>query len=88
MEDSKQLARSSGSVGANYIEANDSLGEKDKLMKLRICKKEAKETNYWLRLIQTDGNREVEILKEKLIVESKELVLILATILSKLEAAR
>jgi len=43
-EDIKQLVRSSGSVAANYIEANEKLGEKDFLMKLRICKKEAKET--------------------------------------------
>lgn len=50
-EDGKQLIRSSGSVGANYIEANDSIGENDKLMRIRICKKEAKESKFWLRLI-------------------------------------
>ncbi len=50
-EDTKQLVRSSGSVGANYIEANESLGKKDFLMKSRISRKEAKESNYWLRLI-------------------------------------
>ncbi len=50
-EDGKQLIRSSGSVGANYIEANEALGKKDFLMKIRICRKEAKESAYWLRLI-------------------------------------
>lgn len=45
-EDIKQLVRSSGSVAANYIEANEKLGEKDFLLKLRICKKEVKETIY------------------------------------------
>ena len=50
-EDIKQVVRSSGSVAANYIEANEKLGEKDLIMKLRICKKEAKETILWLRLI-------------------------------------
>jgi four helix bundle protein len=40
----KQVARSSGSVAANYIEVNENLGTKDKLMKVRICKKEAKES--------------------------------------------
>ncbi len=50
-EDGKQLIRSSGSVGANYIEANEALGKKDFLMRVRICRKEAKESAYWLRLI-------------------------------------
>ena len=50
-EDGKQLIRSSGSVGANYIEANEALGKKDFLMRIRICRKEAKESAYWLRLI-------------------------------------
>ncbi len=50
-ENSKQLVRSSGSVGANYIEANGSLSKKDFLMRIKICRKEAKESAYWLRLI-------------------------------------
>ncbi len=50
-EDGKQLIRSSGSVGANYIEANEALGKKDFLMRIRICRKEAKESAYWFRLI-------------------------------------
>ena len=47
----KQLIRSSSSIGANYIEANDSLGKKDFFMHIRICRKEAKETEYWLQLV-------------------------------------
>ena len=43
IEDIKQLVRSSGSVGANYIEANESLSKKDFLMRIKICRKEAKE---------------------------------------------
>lgn len=46
-----QLIRSSGSTGANYIEANEALGKKDFMMKIKICRKEAKESAYWLRLI-------------------------------------
>ena len=49
VEDIRQLVRSSGSIGANYIEANESLGKKDFLMKIRICRKEAKESIYWLK---------------------------------------
>ena len=43
IEDGKQLIRSSGSVGANYIEANEKLGDKDLLFRLKISRKEAKE---------------------------------------------
>ncbi len=50
-EYSSQVVRSSGSVGANYIEANESLSKKDFLMRIKICRKEAKESAYWLRLI-------------------------------------
>lgn len=46
-----QLIKSSGSVGANYIEANESLGKKDFLMRIRISRKETKESAYWLRLL-------------------------------------
>jgi len=43
VEDSRQLIRSSGSVGANYIEANESLSKKDFVLRIKICRKEAKE---------------------------------------------
>jgi len=52
-EDAKQLVRSSGSIGANYIEGNEKLGEKDFKFRLKISRKEAKETIYWLNLIST-----------------------------------
>ena len=48
----KQLVRSAGSVGANYIEANESLSKKDFMMRVKICRKEAKETAYWLKLTE------------------------------------
>jgi len=45
-EDIKQVVWSSGSVGANYIEANESLEKKDFRMRIRISRKESKETGY------------------------------------------
>ncbi|MDM7998666.1 MAG: four helix bundle protein [Dehalococcoidia bacterium] len=51
----KQLMRSCTSVGANYIEANESLGKKDFLMRIKICRKEAKESGYWLKPIEALG---------------------------------
>jgi four helix bundle protein len=47
----KQVVRSSASIGANYIEANEALSKRDFRMHVKICRKEAKETAYWLRLL-------------------------------------
>ncbi len=84
IEDGKQVVRSSGSVGANYIEANESLGDKDKLMRLRISRKECKETRFWLNCIKGANsfpdNHEIVIL----IGESEELLKILSSIIDKL----
>jgi four helix bundle protein len=71
-EDIKQVTRSSGSIAANYIEANEKLGEKDFLMKLRICKKETKETLLWLRLFDIEIER-LEQFRSNLIEEATEL---------------
>ena len=46
IEDSKQLTRSSGSIGANYIEANESWSKKDFQMRIKICRKESKESIF------------------------------------------
>ena len=66
-EYNKQLIRSSSSIGANYIEANESFSEKDYFMRVKICRKEAKETIYWLRLLvlsQADLARSHELIDE------------------------
>ncbi len=83
IEDGKQLIRSSGSVGANYIEANESLGKKDFIMRIKICRKEAKESRYWLRLLETP--EELESDRDYLIKESIELTNIFGSILRKCE---
>lgn len=46
-----QLMRAGTSVGANYSEANGASSKKDFKNKIFICKKESKETKYWLRLL-------------------------------------
>lgn len=74
IEDSKQLVRSSGSVAANYIEANESLSKKDFVMRIKICRKEAKETILWLRLLNADA---------ELVNECTELMKIFGAILEK-----
>jgi four helix bundle protein len=50
-EDVRQLVRASGSVAANWIEADEALSKKDFLMRVKICRKEAKESRLFLRLI-------------------------------------
>jgi len=81
IEDVKQVVRSSGSVGANYIEANESLSKKYFLVRIRISRKEAKETAYWLRLLDTRGSSGLEQERQNLFTESKELMRIFATIM-------
>ena len=82
IEDGKQLVRSSGSVGANYIEANEKLGDKDLLFRLKIARKEAKESKFWLQLLN-DLNPDQKTLSESLLFEVEELKKILSSIITK-----
>ena len=82
IEDGKQLIRSSGSVGANYIEANEKLGDKDLSFRLKIARKEAKESKYWIRLLE-DLNSNLKEESNLLFIEAEELRKILSTIISK-----
>jgi four helix bundle protein len=77
-----QVIRSSGSVGANYIEANESLSRKDFFNRIKICRKEAKESRYWLKLISS-VNSNVENKMNSLIQESTELMNIFGAIVRK-----
>lgn len=77
-----QVIRSAGSIGANYREANDALGKKDFLHRLRIARKEAKETIYWLELI-AGANQNKESVIQLLIKEAVELRNILSSIINK-----
>ena len=85
IEDSKQLIRASGSIGANYIEANEALSKKDFILRIKICRKEAKEARYWLRLIDTNNDPELEQKRKDLIREATELMNIFGAILRKSE---
>jgi four helix bundle protein len=82
----KQLMRSCTSVGANYIEANESLGKKDFLMRIRICRKEAKESGYWLKLLEPVG-ADLRDEHQALLQESTELTKIFGSIVSRSDGA-
>ena len=83
IDDCKQLIRSSGSVGANYIEANEALSKEDFIMRIKICRKEAKESRYWIRLIDCPGKIELEEERRNLEQEAQELMNIFGAILQK-----
>lgn len=83
IEDCKQLAKASGSVGANYIEANEALSKKDFRMRIKISRKESKESRFWLRLIDTQNDNELENTRIELEQESTELLKIFSSILVK-----
>lgn len=70
-------------MGANYIEANESLGKKDFAMRIRISRKESKESRYWLRLVFTGDCSIIEEERAALIQESVELMNIFGAILRK-----
>ena len=83
IEDGKQLIKASGSVGANYIEANESLSKKDFVFRIKICRKEAKESAYFIRLIKETNQKELE--NEALVIynEGIELKKIFSSIMEK-----
>ena len=83
--DARQLLRASGSVAANYIEANESLSKKDFLYRIRVCRKEAKESRLHLRLLDTGEEPSVERQRCDLIQETIELVSIFSAILRNSE---
>jgi four helix bundle protein len=75
IEDVRQLVRASGSGAANWIEANEALSKKDFLMRVKICRKEAKESRLFLRLMDAGVNKNSATVREKLATEARELVL-------------
>src|SRR5205823_15036395 len=82
-EDIKQLVRASGSVAANWIEADEALSKKDFLMHAKICRKEAKESRLFLRLVDAGLTKDNVTKREKLAAEARELTLIFSAIISK-----
>jgi four helix bundle protein len=80
-EDARQLIRASGSVAANWIEADEALSKKDFLMRAKICRKESKESRLFLRLLEV-GTASMNC-RDTLAVEAYELTLIFSSIISK-----
>ncbi len=81
IEDCKQLAKASASVGANYIEANEALSSKDFVYRIKICRKESKESRFFLRLIDLETVENLEEERDWLIQEATELMNIFGAII-------
>lgn len=84
VEDARQLGRSSGSVGGNYIEANEAFSKKDFMLRIKICRKEAKESRYWLGLLDV-ADAAVSNERDALMQEARELMNIFGAIVRKNE---
>jgi four helix bundle protein len=82
-EDIRQVVRASGSVAANWIEADEALSRKDFVMRVKICRKEAKESRLFLRLLETGPTMGNGSTCDGLAKEARELVLIFSSIISK-----
>ena len=82
-EDVRQLVRASGSVAANWIEADEALSKKDFLMRVKICRKEAKESRLFLRLMDAGIAKDCTNSRDGLVKEAYELTLIFSTIISR-----
>jgi len=82
LEDIKQLIRSSGSIAANYIEANEAISKKDFLMRIKIARKEAKESRLWLRLLIVEDPA-LSRQRDAFVKEAGELMMILSSIMRK-----
>jgi four helix bundle protein len=83
-EDVKQLVRASGSVGANYIEANENVGKGDLRYRIRVCRKESKESMHFLGLVEVFGDKQLEIERSVLIDEASQLRKIFSSMLTKI----
>jgi|SRR5438876_3005136 len=79
-----QLVRSSGSIGANYVEADGAVSKKDFANKIGLCRKESKETKHWLRLLARANDDKKEHCRG-LYREAHELSLIFSSIIIRMK---
>jgi four helix bundle protein len=86
-EDIKQLIRSSGSVCGNYFEASCAISKRDFLHRIKICRKEAKESWHWLDCIHVGPSSQLEETRTLLRNEAMELVRIFSASIRKLQSS-
>ncbi|MDR0901796.1 MAG: four helix bundle protein [Opitutaceae bacterium] len=82
-EDARQLVRSSGSVAANYVESQEGLSRRDFFFRIKVCRKEARESALWLRLLETGDDDALDSERRALAQEAGELKRIFSSIAGK-----
>jgi four helix bundle protein len=82
-EDGRQLVNAPGSVGANCREANEAISRKDFFFRVRICRKETKDSRYWLRLPFLGEDARLAEQRDGLVQEAGELLRIFGSIVSR-----
>ena len=85
VEDGKQLVKASGSVAPNYLEAQEALSRKDFFYRIKVCRKESRESNLWLRLVDCGNDSALEGERAALAGEADELKRIFSSIAGKNE---
>ena len=83
LEDARQLVNASGAVGSNYIEASEALRKRDFATRIKFCRKGAKESRYWLRLMFTDDDKDLEAGRSNLVQEASDLTGIFGAMVRK-----
>ena len=73
-EDIRQLVRTSGAVGASYVKAREAMSKREFVLRNRMCRRLARESRYWLRLVSTRGLADLNVERDGLIQESAELM--------------
>ena len=85
-EDVRQLVRASGSVGANYIEANENVSNADLKFRLKLCRKESKESVHFLGLLEVFEDASLNKERNELADEANQLRKIFSSMIVKIES--
>jgi four helix bundle protein len=82
-EDARQVVRSSGSVAANYLEAQEGVSRKDSFFRIKVCRKESRESGLWLKLLEISNDAALMTERDRLATEADELKRIFSAIAGK-----
>jgi len=83
LSDCRNLIRSSGDIGSNYIKANAAQSTRSFVTQMRICRRDARQSQFWLRLLDAKLEINSETMRKKLLNEAYELDRIFSTIIAK-----
>ena len=82
-EDARRVVRSSGSVAANYLEAQEGVSRRDFFFRIKVCRNEARESGLWLMLLEIGDDSALVNERDRLATEADELKRIFSAIAGK-----